>query len=113
MNKRNEMERDDRIKDEHSAEVTAKALKNVLWETIGDVRRKRVKVEDAEAIVKAASAILSTVKLELEASKMVGGAGEGLVQFAFSNKEKAIDKILPTQESYEKRVLAKQEVQNH
>ena len=114
MNKKQqEMTRDDEIKKEHGEEVTASGVKNVLWETIGDLRRKRIKVEEAEAIVKASNGIISTVKLELEASKILGGAGDGLIQFAFSNKEKVIYKRLPDQEAYEKKALKGQDVQGH
>lgn len=90
--KQKEMTRNDEIKEEHEKEVTAKSLKAVLWEAIGDLKRKRIKPEEAGVLVKAANGILSTIKLEVEVGKMLGGVSTSLTEFAYSKDMKVITK---------------------
>jgi len=89
------METHEKIKEEHEKEVTAKALKNVLWETIGEIRRNRIEPEKAHSISKAAQGILATVKLELEVGRMMGGVSQALTEFAYSGDMKLISSTSP------------------
>jgi len=91
--------------------VTAEAIKNVLWETLQGVRLRNLKPEKANAISKLANGIISTVKLELEAVKFTGVKPQGLNTFLEATGEKP-KSYLSTEETI-KKALENQDVQNH
>lgn len=52
---------------------TARDVKQIALETIEGLRNKTVKVDQANAISKLCNNIISTVSLEMEAIKLMGG----------------------------------------
>lgn len=91
--------------------VTAEAIKNVLWETLENVRLRDLKPEKANAISKLANGIIATVKLELEATKLTGLQSQGLNTFLEAKGEKP-KTYLSTEEAI-KKALENQDVQNN
>ena len=91
--------------------VTAEAIKNVLWETLENVRLRDLKPEKANAISKLANGIIATVKLELEATKLTGLQSQGLNTF-LEDKGENPKSYLSTEE-VTKKALENQDVQNN
>lgn len=91
--------------------VTAEAIKNVLWETLQGVRSKQIKPDAANAISKLANGIISTAKLEFEATKFAGLQSTGLNTFLEAKGEKP--KTYPSTEKATKKALEGQDVQNN
>ena len=91
--------------------VTAEAIKNVLWETLQDVKEKKIKPDIANSISKLANGIIATAKLEFEAAKFAGLQSQGLNVFLGAKGEKAKN-YLSTEEATEK-ALENQDVQNN
>lgn len=91
--------------------VTAEAIKNVLWETLQDVKEKKIKPDIANSISKLANGIIATAKLEFEAAKFAGLQSQGLNVFLEAKGEKA--KTYLSTEEATKKALENQDVQNN
>jgi hypothetical protein len=91
--------------------VTAEAIKNVLWETLQGVKDKTIKPDVGNAISKLANGIISTAKLEFEAAKFAGLQSAGLNTFLEAKGEKP-KSYLSTEETL-KKALDNQDVQNN
>ena len=91
--------------------VTAEAIKNVLWETLQGVKDKTIKPDVGNAISKLANGIISTAKLEFEAAKFAGLQSQGLNTF-FEAEGKKPKSYLSTEETI-KKALENQDVQNN
>ena len=91
--------------------VTAESIKNVLWETLEDVKAKRMMPDKANAISKLANGIIATARLELEAAKLSGLESQGLNTFLEAKGEKP--KSYLSTEQVEKNALESQDVQNN
>ena len=91
--------------------VTAEAIKNVLWETLQNVRLRDLKPEKANAISKLANGIIATVRLQFEAAKLAGVQSAQLNNFLEAEGEKP-KTYLSTEETI-KKALENQDVQNN
>ena len=91
--------------------VTAEAIKNVLWETLQNVRLRDLKPEKANAISKLANGIIATVRLQFEAAKLAGVQSAQLNTFLEAEGEKP-KTYLSTEETI-KKALENQDVQNN
>jgi hypothetical protein len=56
----------------YTTELSASALKNVLWETLQDLRVEEVDPKTANAVAAQARTIASIVKIQLQVAKMSG-----------------------------------------
>jgi len=54
------------------AKVNAENLKDVLWETINEVRNGKTNTQKANAVCSSARAICAIVKIELAMAKLTG-----------------------------------------
>lgn len=91
--------------------VTAEAIKNVLWETLQEVKFKDLKPEKANAISKLANGIIATVRLQFEAAKLAGVPSAQLNNFLEAKGEKP--KSYLSTEELTKQALEGQDVQNN
>jgi len=96
---------------ENNNEVTAESVKNTLWETLQDVKEKRMKADVANAVSKLANGIIATAKLEFEVAKFTGSQSVGLNTFLEVKGEKP--KTYLSTEKAEKRALEGQDVQGN
>lgn len=95
--------------------VTARSLKDMLWETMKDLRKGRIKPDVVTALTKSANAILKTIELESEVNKQFrieGMTTDGLQEFVLPKGAK-IPAIPMDQEAYEKKILEGKEPSNH
>lgn len=85
---------------------TANDVKRIALETIEQLRNKTMKVDQANAISKLCNNIISTVHLEIEATKLTGkDQGVGLNNF-LANETKLLERPLTEEEAEQKRRLA-------
>jgi hypothetical protein len=91
--------------------VTAESIKNVLWDTLQDVKLRNLKPEKANAISKLANGIIATVRLQFEAAKLTGVQSAQLSSFLEDEGEEV--KTYISTESAEKKALEGQDVQNN
>lgn len=91
--------------------VTAEAIKNVLWETLQGVKDKTIKPDVGNAISKLANGIISTARLEFEAAKFTGLQSQGLNTFLEAEGEKPKNYL--STEELTKKALEGQDVQNN
>ena len=92
-------------------EVTAESVKNTLWETLQDVKARRIKPDVANAVSKLANGIITTAKLEFEAAKFAGSQSTGLNTFLEAKGEKP--KTYLSTEEAEKKALEGRDVQSN
>lgn len=94
---------------------TANDVKRIALETIEQLRNRSMKVDQANAISKLCNNIISTVHLEIEATKLMGREQDGGLKNFLSNETKLLERPLTDEEANQKRKLANesQEPFNH
>ena len=70
--------------------LTSSNLRSELWDTLGEVREGVVKHENAHVICKAATGIINTYKIELDAMRSGCGNAQNIKDFV-GNKDKSSD----------------------
>jgi len=72
--------------------LTAQALKNILFKTMKDIRKRKIKAPEANAIASQSREIMRVLRTEIEISQMNGiKPVKSLPGFVKQSKSKTID----------------------